>query len=284
MSYKGSIISTDNLSFAYKENKILKKIDLYVPKENIVSLIGPNGSGKSTLLRCLAGLLKSSNDTVYIKGQAIEKYKTKSLSQKIAFLPQFQESLNSISVYDLVAMGRMPYHKSGWLVSPKDKEKIEWAMQYMSLTNYKNRSVNALSGGERQRVWIAMILAQDTPILLLDEPVTYMDLKYQQEFLSMIKDLKENHGKTIISVFHDINHAMEVSDLVYMMQDGEIYKKGEPEEVLTEESILEIYNVYAHVCKFKKCRRNVIVPEGVKYISPKNKHKHKHKYKNKRGD
>lgn len=281
MSFEESIISTDNLSFGYGENEILKNIDFFVPKEKIVSLIGPNGSGKSTLLRCLARILKTSHDTIFIKGQAIEKYKTKSLSQKIAFLPQFQERLNSISVYDLIAMGRTPYHKSGWAVGPKDKEKIEWAMEYMSLAEYGNYSLNALSGGEKQRVWIAMILAQDTPILLLDEPVTYMDLKYQQEFLSMIKDLKETHCKTIISVFHDINHAMEVSDLVYMMKDGEIYRKGAAEEVLTEESILEVYNVFAHVCKLKRCRRNVIVPEGVEYRSLERKHKREYKNKNK---
>lgn len=277
MNSKQAIISTDNLSFAYGENKILEKIDFSIPKGNVVSLIGPNGSGKSTFLRCLAGILKSSHNTVFIKGQAIEKIKKKILAQNLAFLPQFQEKLSSISVYELITMGRTPFNSSGWLLSRKDKEKIEWAMEYMSLTKYRNRSVNALSGGEKQRVWISMVLAQDTPILLLDEPVTYMDLKYQQEFLSMIKDLKDTHGKTIISVFHDINHAMEVSDLVYMMKDGEIYKKGRPEEVLTEDSILKVYNVLAHVCKFKRCRRNVIVPQGVKYK------KLKYKNKNERG-
>lgn len=271
------IISANNLSFGYGKNKILKNIAFSAPKKNIVSLIGPNGSGKSTLLRCLAGILKTSHDEVFIEGQALEEYKTKILSQKIAFLPQFQEKLSAVSVYDLIAMGRTPYHKSGWVISCKDKEKIEWAIEYMSLKKYEKRSVNTLSGGERQRVWIAMILAQDTPILLLDEPVTYMDLKYQQEFLSIIKDLKKAHGKTIISVFHDINHAMEVSDLVYMMKDGEIYKEGAPEEVLTEKSILEVYSVLAHVLKFAKCKRNVIVPEGVKYK------KLKSNYKKKRG-
>lgn len=269
------IIDTLDLSFGYNGNNILKNIDFFLPKENIVSLIGPNGSGKSTLLRCLAGMLKTSSDKIFIKGKAIESYKTKTLSQKIAFLPQFQERLSSISVYDLIAMGRTPYHKSGWIISSKDKEKIKWAMNYMSLEKYQNRSVNTLSGGERQRVWIAMILAQDTPILLMDEPVTYMDLKYQQEFLSIIKDLRDTHGKTIVAVFHDINHAVEVSDLIYMMKDGEISRRGTPEEVLTEDSILEVYNVFAHVCKFKKCRRNVIVPEEIKYKSL--------KYKNKRG-
>ncbi len=277
MGFGKSIISASDLSFGYGGNKILKNINFSVKQGEIVSLIGPNGSGKSTLLRCLSGILGASHDELLIEGRAIGKYKTKSLSQKIAFLPQFQEKLNSISVYELVSMGRNPYHKSGWISGHEDREKIRWAMEYMSLEEYRDHPVNALSGGERQRVWIAMILAQDTPILLLDEPVTYMDLKYQQEFLSMIKDLKDNYNKTIISVFHDINHAMEVSDLIYIMKDGEIYKSGDPQELLTEEIILEVYDVYAHVCKVKKCRRNVVVPQGCKYKNS------NHKYKNERG-
>ncbi len=255
-----TIINTSNISFGYSEKTILKNIDFSVPKGNIVSLIGPNGCGKSTLLRCLSGIIKAPNNTVFINEKPIETYKTKKLAQNVAFLPQFQEDLNSISVYDVVAMGRAPYSGSGWIMNREDKEKIEWAMEYMSLSEYRNHSINALSGGERQRVWIAMTLAQDTPILLLDEPVTYMDLKHQQELLSVVKDLKKNCNKTIVSVFHDINHAMEVSDLVYMMKDGEVYAKGSPEEVITEESISEVYDVSAHVCKLKKCNRKVIVP------------------------
>lgn len=253
------------MSFGYNEKKILENIDISIPKGNIVSLIGPNGSGKSTLLRCLAGRLKVANDTIFINGQAIEKFTPKMLAQKIAFLPQFQENLVSVSVYDLIAMGRSAYSDFGWVVKPKGKEKIEWAMEYMYLTEYRNHYVNTLSGGQRQSVWIAMILAQDTPILLLDEPVTYMDLKHQQELLSLLLDLKNNYQKTIIGVFHDINHAMEISDLVCMMKEGQIYARGAPEQTLTEQSISDVYDVSTHVCKFKKCCRNVIVPRGCNY-------------------
>lgn len=259
------IITTKNLSFAYTEKKILKNIDFAVPKGNIVSLIGPNGCGKSTLLRCLAGILKTPRNSVFIDGHTIETYKTKQLAQKLAFLPQFQEKIRSISVYDLVAMGRSPYHDFGWLVNKGDRDKIEWAMDYMSLSGYEKLPVNALSGGERQRVWIAMTLAQDTPVILLDEPVTYMDLKHQQELLSVMTDLKYTYGKTIVTVFHDINHAMEVSDLVYMIKDGEVFAKGPPEKVITEGSISDVYDITAHVCSFRPCRRNVIVPQACKH-------------------
>lgn len=259
------MIQTDHLSFQYGDKKILNDINFNAPEKSIISLLGPNGSGKSTLLRCLSGLLKTSAKTIFINGKPLENYKAKSLSQNIAFLSQFYENINSISVYDLISMGRTPYHSSGWIINCEDKEKIEWAINYMNLSAYRSYPVNALSGGERQRVFIAMTLAQDTPILLLDEPVTYMDLRYQQDLLAVIFDLKESCHKTIVSVFHDINHAMEVSDLVYIIKDGLIYGQGSPENVLTKKAISEVYGVCAHVHQFNQCCRKVIVPEGCKY-------------------
>ncbi len=260
-----TIIDVRDLSFAYGKKDILKNISASIPKASIVSLIGPNGCGKSTFLRCLAGILKAADNTIMIKDKAIESFEKKILAQNIAFLPQFQEKLMAVSVYDLIAMGRTAYHGFGWVMSPQDKEKIKWAIGYMNLSKYQNHYINTLSGGQRQRVWIAMILAQDTPIVLLDEPVTYMDLKHQQELLSLILDLKYSYGKTIIGVFHDINHAMEISDLVYMMKDGQIYAQGPAEQVLTEKSIAKVYDVYAHVHNFKKCCRKVVVPESCRY-------------------
>ncbi len=259
------MIQTQNLSFQYGTKKILKNIDFTVPQNTIVSLIGPNGSGKSTLLRSLSGILKTPAKTVFIDGKALETYKIRELSQKIAFLSQIYQNINQISVYDLIAMGRSPYHHSGWVINHEDKEKIEWAIDYMTLSDYKDQPVSALSGGERQRVFIAMTLAQDTPIILLDEPVTYMDLRYQQDLLAVIFDLKESCHKTIVSVFHDINHAMEVSDLVYILKDGQIYKQGPPEEVLTKKAIADVYHISAHVHQFHHCCRKVIVPEACNY-------------------
>ncbi len=259
------MIEAKNLSFQYNHKKILNNIDFIVPEKSIVSLLGPNGSGKSTLLRCLSGILKTPINTVFINEKPLESYKARNLSQNIAFLSQFNGNINNISVYDLISMGRSPYHNSGWFNNHEDKEKIEWAIDYMTLSDYRNYPVNALSGGERQRVFIAMTLAQDTPILLLDEPVTYMDLRYQQDLLSVIFDLKESCHKTIISVFHDINHAMEISDLVYIIKDGSVYSHGAPEEILTKKAISEVYGVCAHVHQFHQCCRKVVIPEGCKY-------------------
>jgi iron complex transport system ATP-binding protein len=168
-----------------------------------------------------------------------------------------------MTVYELISMGRAPYHRSGWINTKEDKEKIQWAIDYMQLEHLKFRMVEMLSGGERQRVWIALVLAQDTPLILLDEPVTYMDMKYQCELLKIIRSLKDAFDKTVVAVFHDINHAVEISDCVYLLKNGRIYSSGTSEQVITERSIKDVYHVCAHVCKFKKCCRNVIVPAGV---------------------
>jgi iron complex transport system ATP-binding protein len=255
-----NVIDTKNLAFGYSSKKILHDVSISIPQGNVVALIGPNGSGKSTLLRCLAGILAVPKKTVYINGLPVEKYNTNRLARQIAFLPQFQENPGSVSVYDLIAMGRASYHRSGWISNQEDREKIKWAMEYMNLTDYACSAVNALSGGVRQRVWIAMTLAQDSPVILLDEPVTYMDIKHQQELLAVISDLRRTCNKTVITVFHDINHAMEVSDLVCVMRDGRIYDFGQPEEIVTEQMISEVFEVQAHVCHFHQCRRKVVVP------------------------
>lgn len=160
-------------------------------------------------------------------------------------------------------MGRTPYHKSGWILTREDKEKIQWASDYMQLAHLNNRLVEKLSGGEKQRVWIAMILAQDTPIVLLDEPVTYMDLKYQRELLKTINELRGKFNKTVITVFHDINHAIEISDVVYLLKGGHVYRAGHTDQVITESAIHEVYGVHTHICKFSKCCRNVVIPATV---------------------
>lgn len=254
------MIHIENLSFSYDKKTILSDIHFHAKHGEIISLIGPNGSGKSTLLRLMCGLLKANSGKIEISNKSIDRYKQKELSKFISFLPQFHEKMNGVTVYELVAMGRSPYHKSGWINTKEDKEKIEWAICYMNLTSFKDKKVEELSGGERQRVWIAMILAQDTPIVLLDEPVTYMDMKYQCQLLSVVRDLKKSFRKTIISVFHDINHAVEISDKVYLLKDGRVYFQGDSDNVITEENIENVYGVKAHVCKLHRCCRNVVVP------------------------
>ena len=257
------MIKVEDLSFSYGEKKILKNVNFHLNNSEIISLIGPNGSGKSTLLRLIAGILKPTNSSITINNKLIDKYKPNEIAKEIAFLPQFQEKMNNITVYQLVSMGRAPYQLSGWINSREDNKKIKWAMDYMDINDLKGRMVNTLSGGEKQRVWIGMILAQDTCIIMLDEPVTYMDMKHQWNLLNTINDLKENHNKSIITVFHDINHAIEVSDRIYMMKEGEVVASGYCDAIITENAIKEVYDIDVYVQNFQKLSRQVVVPTSI---------------------
>ena len=257
------MLKVKGLNYSYDRTEVLRDVYFQAKRGEIISLIGPNGSGKTTLLRCVSGLLKLKNpESVQLDGREVNSYKMKELSRKIAFLPQFKEKMPGITVRELVAFGRTPYQRTGWILSQKDREAVDWALEYLCLDSFEYRLVDQLSGGERQRAWIAMALAQDTPIVLLDEPVTYMDLKHQWELLEIIYQLKENFGKTVISVFHDINHAMEISDQVCLLHEGRIYQMGGPKKVVTEEALEQVYGIRAHICRTKYCCRSVVVPEG----------------------
>jgi ABC-type cobalamin/Fe3+-siderophores transport system ATPase subunit len=254
------LIRVKDLDFAYGKHQILKGINFSIDEASVISLIGPNGSGKSTLLKCISGLLPVRDNTVYLFGKPIENLEIKERAKLISYLPQNLGKLHGVNVYELISMGRAPYHSSGWISSEEDLEKIDWAIEYMNLNSMVHRPVEKLSGGEKQRVWIAMILAQDTPIILLDEPTTYMDLKYQYELLKTLKDIKISFNKTIIAVFHDINHAIKVSDYVFLLNEGRIYLSGTSDEVITEETVKKVYDIYVHVCNFRKCCHKVVVP------------------------
>ncbi len=254
------MIEVSNLNFSYGTNQVLKDIEFSVSEKQVVSLIGPNGSGKSTLLRVMAGLLKSKDSRISFLGKNISEYSHSELSKTVAFLPQIQNKLSGISVYELVSLGRTPYQNTGWFLSSEDRDKIRWAMEYMQVDSISKSPINELSGGQKQRVWLAMILAQDTPIILLDEPVTYLDLHYQYSLLSTIRDLKEKYDKTIISVFHDINHAIQVSDMVIVLNEGKIFDLGLIDEMITEHNINSVFNIDANVCRVGEVSELFVVP------------------------
>lgn len=259
------MLRTLGLTFAYGNSPVLKDINFEAELGQVISLLGPNGCGKSTLLKSLAGLLDDAKSSIFLNNISIKSYRQKALARRIAFLPQFQEKLTGMTVKDVVALGRTPHQKTGWIYNREDNEKIDKALSYLSLEDYQHRQIDELSGGERQRVFIAMVLAQDTPIILLDEPVTYMDIKHQWDLLNLIHRLKTDFGKTVISVFHDINHAMEVSDKVYLMKGGVIHKVGDSNNVITKESLKEVFNIHAQVCNIYDCSRKVIVPNGFRH-------------------
>lgn len=254
------MLQVRDLSFSYQNKPILKNIDFTVNRGEIISLIGSNGSGKSTLLRTIAGLLKPSKGEIRFQDQNVHKRPRKWISQHIAFLPQNLEQVQHITVWELISRGRSPHQDLCWKQSAKDKEKISWVIEYMNLTSLQNRTLQSLSGGEKQRAWIAMILVQDTDLLLLDEPVTYLDMKYQWELLSVIKQIKREYHKSFIIVLHDLQHALNVADRFIAMKDGEIYSVGEPSEGMTSQLIENVFDISASVHQLPEYNVPFIVP------------------------
>ena len=205
------MLEVHRTNFFYGEKHVLKDIDLRVEQGEIIAFIGPNGSGKSTLLRCLAGIYSPQKGEVKLYGKDINTYSRKTISKHISLLPQNLANIRHISVRDLVARGRSPHQAMGWSESKIDREKIDWALNYMDLNRFKDISLNKLSGGERQRAWIAMIIAQDTDYILLDEPVNYLDIKYQLDLLKKVSEIQKELNKSFILVLHDINHSLSIA-------------------------------------------------------------------------
>lgn len=256
------MLSVRGLGFRYQAEPVLKNVNMRAWPGEIISLLGPNGSGKSTLLRCLAGLMTPRQGEIFLKGRPVKAIGRRELARHLSFLPQGQEPVQHVTVWELVARGRSPYHAIGWVYSRQDRDIISWALDYMQLSHLQHRHVNSISGGERQRAWVAMILAQDTDLVLLDEPVTYLDLKHQWDLLEVIRALKKEFSKTVITVFHDINHALAVSDRVYLLKEGEVFTSGVPEEVITGPVLRRVFGVYAQVCRVQCCCRPVVIPIG----------------------
>ncbi|MGG3683005.1 ABC transporter ATP-binding protein [Aeribacillus composti] len=238
-----------NVSFSYNQKEDqLKSINLAVEPGKITTIIGPNGCGKSTLLEVMSSHNAPQKGQIILDGKLIQQYKPKELAKKLSVVHQKNEIPFDINVENLVSYGRMPYkrffHHHN---SAEDEEVIDWALSITNLQSKRKEKVEQLSGGERQRVWIAMALAQKTPILFLDEPTTYLDVYYQFEILELIKKLNREYNITIVMVLHDMNQAIRYSDWIIVMKNGEIVTEGSPKEVITEGMIESIYGVRAIV-------------------------------------
>ncbi|WP_161879704.1 ABC transporter ATP-binding protein [Alkalibacterium sp. MB6] len=240
-------ISAEKLSVGYGKQLIVDSMELVIPKSEITCIIGPNGCGKSTLLKTIARLLKPTVGSVLLDGQAIHKMPTKKVAQQIAILAQSPHTPEEMTVKDLVSYGRSPYQKGFGQLTAKDWEMIHWALEETNLLDFAERSVHSLSGGQRQRVWIAMALAQDTDVLLLDEPTTYLDLAHQLDVLQVLEKLNKKQNKTIVMVLHDLNHAARFSDFLVSIRDGKIVKSGTPKEVMTNEVLRSVFDIDAKI-------------------------------------
>jgi iron complex transport system ATP-binding protein len=255
-------LSTRSLTLAYDGVSIIKSLDLAIPTEKITTLVGPNGCGKSTLLRGFARLLKPRAGAVYLDGTDIFKLSTKAVAKRLGILPQGPVAPEGLTVRDLVAQGRYPYQN--WLQqwSKEDETLVEQALVTTGMMQLAERSLDTLSGGQRQRAWIAMALAQDTPILLLDEPTTFLDLAHQVEVLDLLFELNRSEGRTIVMVLHDLNQACRYADNLVAMRQGQIIAQGVPEQVMTEAMVREVFELDCRIVPDPVMGTPMCVPIG----------------------
>jgi len=238
---------TENINIGYGENLIVKDLSVKIPDKKITTIIGANGCGKSTLLKAITRIIPIRTGTIVLDGKDILKQDTKALAKKISILPQAPEGTDGITVGELVSYGRFPYQKGFGRHSKKDYEVIDWALEVTGTMDYKYRSIDSLSGGQRQRAWIAMALAQETDIIFLDEPTTYLDMAHQLEVLELLQRLNLQQQRTVVMVLHDLNQAARFADYIIALKDGKIVKAGSCEEVLNKEVLMEVFNIDAEI-------------------------------------
>ncbi len=239
-----NIFEIRDLHFAYGTNEVIKGLSVNIQAGKVTTLIGANGCGKSTLFNLITKSLKPKSGSILLSGEDVADMRLKDFAKKVAIVHQYNTAPDDITVEKLVGYGRTPHQSFGISSdTKKDEEMIEQAMQITNITKYKDKPVAKLSGGQRQRVWIAMALAQDTKTLFLDEPTTYLDIRYQLQILKLVRTLNEQYGMTVIMVLHDINQSLYYSDEIIAMKDGKICALGEPQKIITSELMREVYDV-----------------------------------------
>lgn len=255
-------ISAHNITVGYDDAPIIEDLSHTFTAGKVTSIIGSNGCGKSTLLRALARLLKPTSGSVRLGEKELTSYSSKDLARMVGVLPQSMVAPDGISVADLVGRGRTPHHGVFGRWSERDYAAVADAMAATGISELAERSVDELSGGQRQRVWIAMALAQDTDILLLDEPTTYLDLKHQLEILDLLTELNHTRGTTIIMVLHDLNLAARYSDELVAMRSGQILASGTPTDVITEVNLDRVFGLEAQVIEDPVSGLPAVMPIG----------------------
>ncbi|TDX32747.1 iron complex transport system ATP-binding protein [Modicisalibacter xianhensis] len=268
-SAKPPRLTGEALHAGYESRRVLDGVDLTVAEGKLTVLLGPNGSGKSTLLKTLARTLTPNAGRVCLDGQDIHRRNTREVAQRLGILPQGPSAPEGLTVRQLVAMGRFPHQRLWRQDAEQDNRAIREAMDYADVTDFAERSVDALSGGQRQRCWIAMVLAQETDLILLDEPTTFLDLKVQVDLLELLVRLAHDKGRTLLVVLHDLNLAAAYADILIMMRQGRIEHSGPPETVFTSAHLKQVFDLDAHVIRDPHTRRLLCVPSlmGVTPIS-----------------
>lgn len=259
---KMTALETKDLTLAYREKPVINGLNLKLPKGEITVFVGSNGCGKSTLLRSLARLLKPLRGAIVLDGQKISSMPTKEVAKRLAILPQGPIAPEGLTVHQLVRQGRYPHQN--WLKqwSQEDEKKVQKALEDTNLTAFADRSVDSLSGGQRQRAWIAMTLAQDTDIILLDEPTTYLDMTHQIEILDLLYDLNEEEHRTIIMVLHDLNLACRYAHHIVAIKDQQVYAQGQPEHVITENLVKDVFQLNCEIVQDPLYGSPMCIPHG----------------------
>ncbi|MBT9830670.1 ABC transporter ATP-binding protein [Clostridium baratii] len=252
-------IRTKDLNISYGNLDIVKDLNLEIPKGKITTIIGANGCGKSTILKTLARIIKPKSGSIYINDKELNSQDSKELAKAMAVLPQSPQAPSGLTVEELISYGRFPHQKGFGKLKDEDKDIINWALEKTRISEFRDRPIEALSGGQRQRAWIAMALAQETDILLLDEPTTYLDLAHQLEVLNLLEELNKKEGRTIVMVIHELNNAARFADHMIGVKKGKIVCQGTAHEVMTKENLREIFNIDAEIINEPKSGKPVCI-------------------------
>ena len=256
----GAQLQAEGLALAYDRQRIIQDLDLQLPAGKISVIIGPNGCGKSTLLRALAGLLKPQTGQILLDGRALARFGARELAKRLGLLPQSSSAPAGISVADLVARGRFPHQGLLRQWSAEDAAAVSEALRLTDLTALAERPVAQLSGGQRQRVWLALVLAQQPQLLLLDEPTTYLDIAHPYDVLELCRRLNREAGRTLVLVLHDLNQAARYADHMVAMQQGRVVAAGPPAQVLQPALIRRVFGIDALVVADPVTGTPMVVP------------------------
>ncbi|MDI3361291.1 iron-enterobactin ABC transporter ATP-binding protein [Lelliottia sp. V89_10] len=266
MNTMTSRLRGEKLTLGYGKKIVVDELTVSIPDGHFTAIIGPNGCGKSTLLRTLSRLMTPQHGSVFLDGEQIQSYASKEVARRIGLLAQNATTPGDITVQELVARGRYPHQPLFTRWRKEDEEAVARAMQATGITDLARQSVDTLSGGQRQRAWIAMVLAQETAIMLLDEPTTWLDISHQIDLLELLSDLNRTQGYTLAAVLHDLNQACRYATHLIALRDGKIVAEGAPKEIVTPELIERIYGMRCMIIDDPVAGTPLVVPLGKRAV------------------
>ncbi|MFF6878740.1 MULTISPECIES: ATP-binding cassette domain-containing protein [unclassified Streptomyces] len=257
-------LSAENVTLAYDQRIIAEQLSVEIPDNSFTVIVGPNACGKSTLLRALSRMLKPSEGRVLLDGQVIQSMPAKKVARTLGLLPQSSIAPDGITVADLVGRGRYPHQGILRQWSAEDERVVQESMRQTGVAELGDRYVDELSGGQRQRVWIAMALAQQTPLLLLDEPTTFLDIQHQIDVLDLCAELHEEQGRTLVAVLHDLNHAARYATHLIALREGRVVAEGPPKDIVTAGLVEEVFGLRCQVVEDPETGTPLVVPAARK--------------------